>query len=197
MRNPVELYRSSTDASGMILSGVDESLDPSPGSLRGDVSGEVISEFGQQSSNDASVKPSPFLPRFLDENNFHPFTFALDVNLKNPILVNNSLLQSSVSGHVKAAGTPDRLLMNGSFTPLPGGKVLFHDAPFDIGSAYVEYNNNPPGDPKIYLTATSRVSESVVDEQGRASQNQYDVNMLVQGHGQNPQLTLSSQPPQC
>lgn len=160
-----------------------------------DVSGgEVVSEFGENSSGNSSVKASAFLPHFLDRETFHPFDFLLDIGLKNPILVNNSLVQASWTGHIRANGTPDHLLLNGSLTPVPGGKVFFNDVAFDIGSAYVEYSGNPPGDPKIYLTGTAHVIENVVDDKG-ASANQYDVSLLVQGHAQDPQLNLTSQPP--
>lgn len=158
-------------------------------------SGEIVTEFADQGGGTSSVKASAFLPHFLDQDAFHPFNFIVDVNLKNPVQVNNSLVQCSMSGRVKATGTPDRLVLNGSFTPLPGGKVFFKDTAFDISSAFVEYNAAPPTDPKIYVTASARVADNTVDEQGRAQQNQYDINMLVQGHGQEPQITLTSQPP--
>jgi translocation and assembly module TamB len=161
-----------------------------------DVSGgEIVAEFNGQDSGTSAVKASAYLPRFLDQEVFHPFTFNVDVNLKGPVLVNNSLIRAAVSGHVRASGTPDRLILNGSFTPLAGGKFLFSDQPFDIQSALVEYNNNPPNDPKIYITATTRAIETVIDDQNHTTTNTYDVNLLAQGHGQAPQLTLTSNPP--
>ncbi len=157
--------------------------------------GEIVYEVGQKTDGIATVKASPFLPRTLDLDIFHPFNFGLDVNFKNPIVINNHFLQASATGRVKVNGTPDRLLLNGSFTPIQGGKAFFNDAPFEISSGYVEYNNTPPDDPKIYLTANARVTDTVADESGRSTQNQYDVSLLVQGHGQAPQITLASQPP--
>jgi hypothetical protein len=158
--------------------------------------GEIVADFNDQGGGAASVKASPYLPRFLDQEVFHPFTFNVDVNLKNPVKVSNDLFKGSISGRVKATGTSDRLLLNGSFTPLPGAQVFFNgDKAFDVQSAFVEYNNAPPKDPKIYLTATTRVVETLLDENGRSSSNQYDVDLLVQGHGQDPQINLNSQPP--
>lgn len=61
------------------------------------------------------------------------------MNLKNPVLVNNSLVQANVSGQVKAAGVPDRLILDGTLTPAVGGKVFFRDKPFEISGGYVEY----------------------------------------------------------
>jgi translocation and assembly module TamB len=157
--------------------------------------GEIVREFTNSDSGSVSVRASSYLPRFLDEEAFHPFTFLVDVNLKSPIAVNNALVQASATGQIKASGTPDHLLLNGSITPLPGGKFFFRETPFEIGSGFVEYTNNPPSDPKIYATGTSRVTENVVDELGRTTTNQYDVSVLVQGHAQDLQFTFSSQPP--
>ncbi len=157
--------------------------------------GKITFEIGETNAAQASVKASQFLPRFLDQTSFHPFSFNLDVNLTNPVTVENSHMAATVTGRVRVTGTPDRFLLDGSFSPLPGGKVFFGDQVFDVNSAFVEYNQAPADDPKLYLTANARVSESVLDEQGRGSQNQYDVNMLVQGHGQKPQISFTSTPP--
>lgn len=157
--------------------------------------GEVTAEFGEQSGGDNTVKASAYLPRFLNEEIFHPFAFDVNVNLRNPVNVNNSLVRAPINGQVRARGTPDRLLLNGTLTPAPQGKVFFRDVEFEISSAFVEYTDAPPNDPKIYLTASTRVSENVIDESQRATEHQYDVNMLVQGRGRDPQITLSSQPP--
>ncbi len=73
--------------------------------------------------------------------------------------------------------------------------------------------NSPPDNPRVYLTATTHVSEIVTDQQHfetpqavggqpgaapiiRQSENQYDISLLVQGRAKPmPQITLSSQPP--
>lgn len=158
-------------------------------------SGEVISEFGGSTGDETKVKASAYLPRFLHQESFHPFTFLVDVAIKNSVLVNNSMVQAQVSGAVKASGVPDRLLLDGTLTPAVGGKVFFGDVPFEITSGYVEYDKMPPENPKIYLTATTRVTESVQDDQQRSTEHQYDINLLVQGRAQPPQISLTSQPP--
>jgi translocation and assembly module TamB len=115
--------------------------------------------------------------------------------LKNPVLVNNSLVKAQVTGEVKASGTPDRLLLDGTLTPQPGGLAYFRYTPFEITSGFVEYDKMPPDNPKIYMTANAHVTESVQDEQQRSTEHQYDVNLLVQGRAKPPQITLTSQPP--
>ncbi|MGE4132464.1 MAG: translocation/assembly module TamB domain-containing protein [Bdellovibrionales bacterium] len=157
--------------------------------------GEVTYEIGADSGGASSVKASSYLPRFLHQEAFHPFSFDLDVDVSKGVIINNSMAQALVTGKVKALGTPDRLALTGTLTPQPGGKVFFKDVPFDIASAYFEYDGSPPPKPRIYLTANARVSESVQDEQQRTSEHQFDVNLLVQGRGPNPQIILTSQPP--
>lgn len=157
--------------------------------------GEVTYEFGGDSGGQASVKASAYLPRFMYQEAFHPFTFLVNVNLRNPVAVNNALMSANINGSVRAAGTPDRILLTGTLTPSPGAKVFFRDQPFDVTSAFVEYNGVPANQPKIYLTASTRATESVQDDQLRTTEHQYDVNLLVQGRGPTPEIVLSSQPP--
>jgi translocation and assembly module TamB len=161
----------------------------------GVTSGEVTYEIGAETGGQTVVKASSYLPKFMYQEAFHPFTFLINVNLKNPVLVNNSLIQANVNGGMRVNGTPDNLLLTGTLTPSPGARVFFNDRPFEVTSAFAEYTGAPPQSPKIYLTATSRVSESVQDDQGRTSEQQYDVSLLVQGRGPSPEIVLSSQPP--
>lgn len=157
--------------------------------------GEVTYEFGAESGGQASVKASAYLPRFMYQEAFHPFTFLVNVNLRSPVTVNNALMSANINGSVRAAGTPDRILLTGTLTPSPGAKVFFRDQPFDVTSAFVEYNGVLASQPKIYLTASTRVTESVQDDQLRTTEHQYDVNLLVQGRGPTPEIILTSQPP--
>lgn len=156
--------------------------------------GEITYEIGEE-SDDSGVKASAYLPRFLNPDDFHPFTFLLDIRLKNPVSVNNALMQAQVTGQVRVNGTPDRLLLTGAFTPLAGAKVFFHNVPFDVTSAFFEYSNAPPNSPKVQLTATTQITETARDEQrGGNYESQYEINMLIQGRGPNPQIILTSQP---
>lgn len=155
--------------------------------------GDILAEFAP-SDSESTVKASAYLPKFNGQDIFHPFTFQVEVDMKKPISVKNSLVEAQVSGRVKAEGTPDRLSLNGTLTPSPGGRVFFRDAPFEITSGFVEYENMPPENPRIYLTATSHQTETITDDQNRSTNQQYDISLLAQGRAQNPQITLTSQP---
>lgn len=157
--------------------------------------GEVTYEIGEDSSGSSTVKASTYLPRFLYEDVFHPFTFKVNTTLKNPVLINNSLMLLSATGHVTATGTPDRLILNGAFEPMPEGKVFFKDYPLNVTSAFVEFDDVTVDKAKIYLSANTRVTETVLDDQKRNTEHQYNVNLLVQGRGKNADIVLTSQPP--
>lgn len=173
------------------------------------VGGDLTAEFAA-SGEQGAIKASPYLPKFVKEESFDPFVFDVKVDLVKPVLVSNSLLKAQVQGQAQIKGTPDHLLLTGSFSPLPGGKFMFRDQPFDIQTGYVEYANYPPENPRIYLSATAHVTEVVTDSQHfnqtpvgsgiaaavpRQVENQYDISLLVQGRVQpQPQITFSSQP---
>lgn len=158
--------------------------------------GEVSAEFGGGGGGATKVKASSYLPKFIYAENFQPFTLNLAINLKNPLLINNSLMQSQISGEMKASGPPNRLQLSGTLTPLPGGKVFFRDVPFEITTGYVEYQNSPPDNPRLYLMATTTVTETVAADQTHQQPTQYDVSLLVQGKAQpSPLISLTSQPP--
>jgi translocation and assembly module TamB len=173
--------------------------------------GDLVAEFGP-SNEQGTIKASPYLPKFVKEENFDPFQFDVKVDLVKPVQVSNSLLKAQVQGQAQIKGTPDHLLLTGNFSPLPGGKFMFHEQPFEIQTGYVEYANYPPENPRIYLTANAHVTQVVTDSQvfnqtpvgssaanqavPRQVENQYDISLLVQGRAQPmPQITFSSQPP--
>lgn len=172
-------------------------------------SAEMVAEFTGDSNNAGTVKASAYLPKFVREDSFEPFQFDLNINLKKPALIYNSKMRAQVQGQVKAKGVPSQLLLTGGFSTLPGAKVFMNDRTFDVTNGSVEYAGFPPDDPRIYLTATTHVSEVVQDQQHmetntpggqtqvvRQVENQYDINLLIQGRAKPaPQITLTSQPP--
>lgn len=164
--------------------------------IRYDVSsGEITKEFADDGSQN-QIKPSALLPRFVRAETTSPILLDIEVVMATPILVKNSLVNSPVKGKIQAVGLPSDLRLTGSVIPSPGGKVFFKDTPFEINSAAIEYQNEPPENPKIYLSAQSRVTENTTDEQNQEKVNEYEITLLVQGRiNPAPQIQLSSQPP--
>lgn len=157
--------------------------------------GEVTTEFGATPTSTTQIQPSTYLPRFISRDNFQPITLDLDIQLVNPIPIRNSLVESPVRGHILVQGSPAQPRLRGTITPQVGGNILFRDVPFEISTGYVEYLDDAPDNPRLYLTAMARVAETTIDEVGNQRKEEYDITLLVQGRAQNPQITLTSQPP--
>jgi len=158
-------------------------------------SGEVISEFsGTGMGSSGSVTASSLLPKFLVEQANQPIHLDLLVQLKNAIVVRNSLVQSPVRGRIRAVGPPAQLKLTGMLNPVTGGQVYFRDQGFEISSGYLEYQDDPPDNPKIYLTAQTTVKENIRNENKAAIENEYEINLMIQGRGRNPKILVSSLP---
>ncbi len=156
-------------------------------------SGEVISEFSG-GSNSSAVTASALLPKFLVEQSSRPIHLDLLVQLKNAINVRNSLVQSPVRGRIRVVGPPSEPKLTGVLNPVPGGQVYFRDVGFEVSAGFLEYQDDPPENPKIYLTAQTVVTEYVDDKDKGTTENEYEINLMIQGRGRNPKITVSSLP---
>ncbi len=155
---------------------------------------EIIAEFGEGDKG-SEVRKSPYLPPSIAKTSEEPFYLDLTLNFLSPLTISNSIIQSAIKGDLSIQGTTQSITMNGTLVPQPGGKVFFRDVPFEILNGYIEYDSVAPNNPKLYLSALARVTETGFDEDRRQMQRQFEVNMLVQGRAQSPQVTLTSQPP--
>ena len=164
-------------------------------SLQFDVSsGNVTREFAAAPSTTKQVQPSSFLPRFLDRENFEPLNFDLNVNLKNPVLVRNSLVDGTVLGQMKLMGPPSQAKLIGRMQMQKSSRIFFRDTPFEVITGNVEYQNDPADNPLLYLQGRARVTETSTDTRPQT----YDIDLIAQGHPKNSadlKITLSSQPP--
>lgn len=156
--------------------------------------GEITSDFSGTGGS-SNIKSSPYLPKELIGARFEPFIYNIDLNILSSISVNNIYAKTPVRGRLKINGPLSNMLLTGTIQPQPGGKIFFRDQPFEVSTGFIEYDQDPPGNPKIYLTAFARVSEFTQDESQRQVRNDYDVNLLLQGRGVKPQIVLNSQPP--
>ena len=147
--------------------------------------GEVTKEIGGESSRSGKIRPSSFLPDFLLRNTFQPVILDLLVNFQRPIMVKNSLVETEVNGTLKVKGDIEAPRLKGQLNLLKDGKVFFgeKDNPFFISVGRLEFTEEDSENPTIFLTANSRINE------------EYDINLLVQGKGNDPKINLTSQPP--
>jgi translocation and assembly module TamB len=157
--------------------------------------GEVTAEFAESGGGTTST-PSTFLPRFLVQPSEQPIELDLAILLNKPLPIKNSLVHAQVRGRLKVEGPPNQPRLTGSLTAAPNGHLFFREAPFEIINAEIQYDNDPPDNPKINVTAQTLISESVKDNLNvkQAKENQYEINLLAQGRAKQIKWTLSSMP---
>ena len=124
-------------------------------------------------------------------SDFEPIDLNLNLTLKNPAQLENSTIETLLSGKVKITGYPLSPLLTGRFTAPPGGTVIFRDHEFEILSAEVLYTNSPPDQPEIDLRA-----DSVIQEQSSLDDfsEEYNLSLRVKGRGENADFDLTSTP---
>jgi translocation and assembly module TamB len=104
------------------------------------------------------------------------------VDFSKGVAVKNELLEGRAVGRLSVKGQPTKPNLLGSITTDKESKINFRDTIFEITNSNVTFEGGDIIDPKLYLTANSRVGT-------------YDITLLVQGTGTAPHIQLSSVPP--
>lgn len=141
----------------------------------------VENEFNQGTAA-TDVRQSIYLPKVLRENNFEPILLDLQINLDRNIIVRNSLIDGSVTGHLQVKGPPGAPLLFGKISTEKQSKLIFKDKVFDIQNGVIQFNDPNEVNPDLYISASSRIAE-------------YDVSLIAQGPSKNLNIRLSSVPP--
>lgn len=148
------------------------------------VDGLMTKEFandGAKPQGDGSIRRDNYLPDFLVAENFVPLLVDLKIAMPTGLAVKNEMMDGRVLGDLRVHGNPSKAAISGTITTDNQTKITFRDTIFDVVSAHVEFTDSVEINPKLYLSARARVQE-------------YDVNILVQGNAQKPEISLSSVP---
>lgn len=143
--------------------------------------GLVDKEFGGDSGL-GNLKQSSYLPKVILQSAFEPILLDMQVQIENPLIVKNSLMDGSLLGNVQIKGPPTQPTLVGRLQNEKGSKLIFRDKLFELQSGIVTFRNTGDINPELYFAGRSRVSE-------------YDVSLLVQGTAKDPVLRLNSVPP--
>ncbi len=157
------------------------------------VSGEFTQELAGTAGAPTTRPVSPHLPEFLVQDRFEPIVLDLKIQLVNPIRVRNSLVDSLIAGELTIQGPPENPLLTGSLSPVAGGQLTFRDNSFDIITGFINYQNSPPENPQIYVTAQARITEAIQITDAQRPQ-EYEIQLLVQGRAPDLEIRLTSQP---
>ena len=159
-------------------------------------SGKMTTELGQQS--DVIKKYSSFEEEKSQKTS--PFLFNIKAKTQKPIIINNSILKSSITGKVTLKGSSNYPIIKGnlSFLNKIGNEnlIFFRDQEFDILSGSIRYNNSPPDNPLINIKAKTLFTEKVIDtfETNQETKTEYQIFLDVRGEAKNLQFLLTSKP---
>ena len=151
------------------------------------VNGNITKNFGLPSGNSKQgIKPSIFLPEFMNKAKLKPIDLDFDLYVKEPLdirtRVNTSDIEAKMNGNIKVLGSYDSVLLRGNLEIGRGGKVSFRSNIFDIKTGRITYKDSPPEKPIILLSADTRVEGT-------------DISLLAQGKATSPKIHLTSRPP--
>ena len=128
------------------------------------------------------IRQSSYLPKVILQRSFEPLLLDLQILINNPLTIQNSMVDGTITGQIQVKGAPSSPILLGAITAERGTKLLFRDKTFDVNSANIKFNDPKELNPELYVSASARV-------------NEYDVNLLVQGTAKNPVIRTSSTPP--
>jgi translocation and assembly module TamB len=144
--------------------------------------GLIEMDFSGDSENKNNLKQSIYLPKNILAAQFEPVRLDLQVVLDQNIEIKNPQMNAFIGGQLQIKGDPLNPILLGNIKTHHGSKLFFRDKPFDILSAFIKFNDPNELNPELFISARARIET-------------YDVNLMIQGRAQKPQLLLSSQPP--
>ncbi|MFZ4404692.1 MAG: translocation/assembly module TamB domain-containing protein, partial [Pseudobdellovibrionaceae bacterium] len=144
-------------------------------------SGLITKEMTSDSAT-GNIKINSYLAQVLKEKSIDPIVLDLQVLVDKGIAIKNALIDGKVNGAVQVKGAPRTPGILGKINFEKKSKVFFKDSAFEVQTSSIQFNNLSEINPDLYIAAQSRVSD-------------YDVNLLIQGPAQSPNIQLSSLPP--
>lgn len=144
--------------------------------------GLISKEFGGEGPDNSGIRRDQFLPELLLQERFVPVILDLGINFSKGLAIKNELIDGHVSGNLTVKGNPAKPSILGAVAIEKSSKLSVKDTVFEVQNASIQMNDPNEINPKLYITARSRVRD-------------YDVNLLVQGNGNKPEYSFTSVPP--
>lgn len=158
-----------------------------PFDLTGNVNIKDANISLDQKSVTKKVQPSKHLPSLIIDRNFEPIRMNLRTNIDPLAKVSNEIIDSNLKGNLLIKGTISQPEITGKVNLIKGGKVFFRDSPFEISVGTVNFDTPKEINPQIYLSADT-------DFLDQLTQDNYVIDLLIQGRMNNFTTKLSSQP---
>ena len=176
----------------------------SPYLIKGDYiidSGNILREWSETKEDDFinnnllfSKKDKP------DDSLFH---LDLKIHAQKPLLIKNSIIRAPARGTLHVHGPLKNLLLNGTIelaeddSSRQSGIITFRDREFIINTASVVFDNSPPDNPLLKVTAQTSIEAKVIDNFLRDNQEinkQYRIFLSAEGPSKNLKVSLNSTP---
>ncbi len=130
---------------------------------------------------------------------FSPFQLQFKIETKQPLSINNSVLNSSIEGSSSIFGTLQSPSLTGDFnisTAREDNLILFRDQEFKIISGSVGFKNSPPDNPFINIKSQTLFKAKSIDtlENNQETLTEYKIFLTVNGLAKNLNFSLESSP---
>ena len=128
-----------------------------------------------------------------------PFQLQFNIETKQPISINNSILNSSVNGKSTIVGPLKAPFLTGNFNISKikeDNLIIFRDQEFKIISGSVSFKDSPPDNPFINIKAQTLFKEKSIDtfEKNQEIVTEYKIFLTVNGLAKNLNFSLESSP---
>ena len=160
-------------------------------------SGVIKNEF----SSSASTNLLNYHSFLEEENEKQKSAFHLDINLKTEksIEIENSFIHSNIEGGARIHGPLKNLLIDGKFKTAEKGSIIFKEQEFKINSGTILFNNSPPNNPILNLSAQTLFEEKNIDTDFNTTSNtekvtEYKIFLSAKGPARKMNISLQSQP---
>ena len=175
-----------------------------PYTIKGDYtidSGNILKDWSGTKGNEF-INSNLFASKKskLDDSLFH---LDLKIHATRPLLIKNSIIRAPARGTLRVHGPLKNLLLSGLITLAEESKteksgiITFRDREFEINTASVAFDNSPPGNPVLNVTAHTALKAKVTDEflsDSRETTKDYRVFLTAKGPSRNLKITLSAIP---
>ena len=127
------------------------------------------------------------------------FELSLNIQTKQAVDINTSLIRSSIEGEADIYGQLSSLLINGQFSISKSAEenlIFFRGREFKINSGSILFKNTKPENPYLNIKADTLFKEQVVDplEGHKEVEKTYKIFLSLKGPSKQPVFSLKSSP---
>ena len=162
-------------------------------------SGLVTKEFSQRGSENSSLYDFSFAEEG-KEGESSLFHLKWGVKTLQPLVVENSFIRSALQGETAIYGPLEALRMKGRFhlsSKEGENLIFFRGREFKIRSGSILFEDSPPENPYLNVSAFSSLKETVRDplEDSQERVREYRIFLSLKGPSKDPVFSLKSSPP--